>query len=201
MITTILFDLGDVFFFTDFKTINQKMLARTGVPTMADPIKLPGFHQDLNAGKITIDKAFDMLRKSVNSNTPIDVLKSTYSKLYLKYSEIPQEMIKLTKKLKHNYELVCITNTNPLHKELNKARGLFDVFNNVFVSAELKQVKDCDLFKKILRELNLTASECLFIDNLELNVSEARKAGIDSIQFRDYKQLLDELKARNIRVK
>ena len=151
------------------------------------------FYVDFVEGKISIEEYFDNLRKAVNSNVPIDTLKKVYSEAYVKYSIIDEGMVELAKKLKRNYSLFCITNSNLLHKNINKERGLFDVFERVFSSTESKRLKNVHWFKDILNELNLNGKECIFIDDLTENISQAREAGINSIQFSDKDSLIKDL--------
>lgn len=200
-VKAILFDLGDVFYTVDYEKINKEMIERTGVPIKSFTETKRYFYKDYVAGKITTEEYFDSLRKAANSNASIPLLRKVYAAAYVKYSKIDRKMLSLASELHKRYRLICITNTSPLHKEINMERGLFDVFDQVFASAEAKRIKNVEWFKEILAELKIKSAECVFVDDLEENVGAARAAGIDSIQFTDYESLIRELSVRKIEMK
>ena len=62
-------------------------------------------------------------------------------------------MMTVIKKLKENYKIFALSNTNALHKEVNKKRGFFDAFNKLFLSFEMGMKKpDKRIFIRILEE-------------------------------------------------
>ena len=201
MIKAMLFDLGEVFFIIDNKKLDEELIKKTGVSIKPSTGKHFQFYVDFVEGKISIEKYFDNLRKAVNSNATIETLRKVYSDAYIKYSVIDKSMVELAKELKKNYKLFCITNTNLLHKNINEERGLFDVFEKVFSSTESKRLKNAHWFRDILTELNLSEEECIFIDDLSENISQAREAGINSIQFTDRESLVRSLAEYNILIK
>ena len=201
MINAIMFDLGEVFFIIDNKKLDDELIKKTGVSIKPTVGKHFQFYVDFVEGKISIEEYFDDLRKAVNSNVPIDTLRKVYSDAYIKYSLIDKGMVELAKNLKKNYRLFCVTNTNLLHKNINQERGLFDVFERVFSSTESKRLKNALWFKEILNELNLSGSECIFIDDLNENIFQAREAGINSIQFTDRESLIKDLAEYDVIIK
>ncbi len=198
MIKTIMFDLGEVFFTINHKKLDEEMIEKTGVTIRPAKGTHHDFYVDFVAGKISIEEYFDNLRKAVNSDAPIELLNKVYSEAYIKYSIIDQGMLELAKKLKNKYQLICITNTNLLHKNINKKRGLMDVFDKVFSSTEAKRLKDTSWFKDILLELKLEGSSCIFIDDSKENVAAAEEAGINPILFVDEADLISDLAKFNI---
>ena len=188
-----MFDLGEVFFVIDNKKLDGELIKKTGVSIKPATGKHFQFYVDFVEGKISIDEYFDNLRKAVNSNVPVNTLKKVYSDAYIKYSVIDKGMVELAKNLKKNYRLFCVTNTNLLHKNINEERGLFDVFEKVFSSTESKRLKNKAWFKNILNEINLKGSECIFIDDLSENISQAKETGINTIQFTNKESLLNDL--------
>jgi len=201
MINAIMFDLGEVFFIIDNKKLDDELIKKTGVSIKPTVGKHFQFYVDFVEGKISIEEYFDDLRKAVNSNVPIDTLRKVYSDAYIKYSLIDKGMVELAKNLKKNYMLFCVTNTNLLHKNINQERGLFDVFERVFSSTESKRLKNALWFKEILNELSLSGSECIFIDDLNENIFQAREAGINSIQFTDRESLIKDLAEYDVIIK
>ncbi len=195
-----MFDLGEVFFTVDHNQLDKELVSKTGVSIKPAEGKHFQFYVDFVKGEISIDEYFDSLRKAVNSPASIALLNKVYSEAYLKFSSIDYGMIDLAKKLKTKYKLVCITNTNLLHQQINKERGLFDIFEKVFSSTDYKRLKDSSWFKDILLELNMVGSECLFIDDLKENVEAAKSAGINVMVFKDRDSLIKDLTDYGIKI-
>ena len=105
----------------------------------------------------------------------------------------------LVRKLKRNYQVALLSNVTLPIASLNSRR--YALFNPVILSCKAHFRKpDLSIFSYCLRKIGCLARESIFIDNLAINVRGARKAGIDSIQFRSIFQLKKELKKRHISV-
>ena len=77
-------------------------------------------------------------------------------------------------------------------------RGLKEYFDVIAISANLHSGKDSDsIFKYVLDVLDISASECLFIDNTEKNLVIPRKMGMATILYdddnRDYDLFVNDL--------
>ena len=70
-----------------------------------------------------------------------------------------------------------------------------DFFDGVFVSADYRMLKpDVEIFKVFLEKYGLKADECLFVDDLEVNVAGAAKAGMKTFRFMgDYDAVISQL--------
>lgn len=90
-------------------------------------------------------------------------------------------------------------------RELNEYRidtfYLRDHFVAFFSSCYLGVKKpDAGIYRTVLRIMQRQPTECLFIDDRPLNVEEARKQDIQTIQYRDPPQLRRELEKKGIPV-
>ncbi len=99
--------------------------------------------------------------------------------------------------LKEKYTLGCLSNTNALHWErFTREFNLEQYFNHVFVSHKVGSLKpDATFFIHALDNVSLDAHRILYCDDLPLNVSAARDAGIDAYQtkgFHEVKNLIEE---------
>lgn len=110
------------------------------------------------------------------------------------------EMIKLVRECKNQkdkngkqkHNLLILSNWDkesfPLVKK--KCKNLFKHFDDkhIIISADVKLLKpESEMFNHILKKFKLNPKDCVFIDDQEENVSAAKKAGIESIQHKDYK--------------
>lgn len=59
-----------------------------------------------------------------------------------------------------------------------------DFFNGVFVSSNYRMLKpDVEIYKRFLKEYDLKPEECLFVDDMEVNVEAAKQAGMNAFRF------------------
>ncbi len=72
-----------------------------------------------------------------------------------------------------------------------------DFFNGVFVSSNYLMLKpDVEIYKRFLKEYDLKPEECLFVDDMEVNVEAAKKAGMNAFRFTgDYEEVINLLQA------
>ncbi len=93
-------------------------------------------------------------------------------------------MIQIVSQLKDKARVVVGTNTIESHYGLHQQLGDYDSFDAVYSSHLLGVAKpDQRFYQKILEAEGQAPSETVFIDDLEENVTAARKIGIFSILF------------------
>lgn len=187
-ITTVFFDLGDVVFFPDWVVINTQVIQKTGC-SIFKPRTEVNYHALLNRGKLSVDEYFEVLR-GTNS---IEIMKfiSAYEEAYLEFAPFDMRMRTILDTLRtKSLRLMCITDTNPLHRKLNMQKGIFDYFEKCYCSYETGNFK-CDkgYFESILQENSLKPENCLFIDDSLKNIQRAEEAGLQTIHFKDVDSL------------
>lgn len=85
----------------------------------------------------------------------------------------------LLRKLKARHHLACLSNTNAIHWE--RFPALHALFDSRFLSHEMGFVKpDRGAFEFVLARLNARPEDVFFFDDLLINVSAARKVGINA---------------------
>ncbi|MDF2437638.1 MAG: hypothetical protein K0Q95_2014 [Bacteroidota bacterium] len=103
--------------------------------------------------------------------------------------DLPQERLDLLKRLKETHRTFLLSNTNEIHIEtiydmLAKKMGiatLDEYFEKIYFSYEMKMRKpDEEIFKHVLSENGLIASETLFIDDSPQHIEGAKKVGIQT---------------------
>lgn len=95
-----------------------------------------------------------------------------------------------------HYKVVALTNWS--HETFPVALSTFDFlhwFEGILVSGEEKTRKPFrDIYELTLSRFNIEAEKALFIDDNLRNVEAAKTLGINSILFKNPKQLKDELR-------
>ena len=75
----------------------------------------------------------------------------------------------------------------------------FQLFETILLSGDVKLVKpDPRIFRALLDRINRPASECLFIDDSEENITAAQTLGFEAIRFESSAQLRSELRQRGL---
>jgi putative hydrolase of the HAD superfamily len=92
--------------------------------------------------------------------------------------------------LKNKYRVVCGTNTIDSHYYYLQKADYYSVFDKVYASNLMGYSKPQEeFFNYILKEENVKPEEVVFIDDSIENINSARKIGLKTILFDDYKGL------------
>ena len=102
----------------------------------------------------------------------------------------------IIKRLEGNYNLILLSDYPKEWKEfLLENNKEIEIFKIKYFSCDYGKIKsDGDFFKYVIKDLNISPEDSIFIDDLERNVETASKYGIKGIVFRNSKQLEEELK-------
>jgi len=101
-------------------------------------------------------------------------------------------MINCVRMLRRNgYSVYALTNVSSPHLEFFRRTGLADEFDHIYASSELGSVKpNREIFQKVLRFLDTSPTEVVFVDDRVENVKAARDYGIRwAFRFKSISQL------------
>ncbi len=102
----------------------------------------------------------------------------------------------LIKRLRKKYKVALLTNNNRSRYEIAAAK-FFDpkIFDRTFVSCLMGMRKpSASIYRRVLSEMGVKASETVFVDNMEKNVTGANRVGIRGIMYTNYTRLENELR-------
>jgi len=182
MIKAVIFDYGGVVHSLSKAGATQRIAEAYGL--LADEIKI--FTKDLGIkfgeGMINEEQYWEELSKLVGKPKPEnyqEVWKYKTTEDYVIYPEI----INLVEEIKTCGILtIVLSNTIPPHAEFNREQGGYDHFDKVYLSYEMGVRKpDKRAYEIVLREMNLDAHECIYIDDLEENLVPANEMGMRTI--------------------
>ncbi|MFH1663777.1 MAG: HAD-IA family hydrolase [archaeon] len=105
-------------------------------------------------------------------------------------------MKELLKELKnHHLIAICSNNNWDAYLAHEKKFGWDEIFDVKVLSGKYGVRKpDAKIYKILLKELGVKASNCVFVDDSEENVHGAQKAGMKGILFTSVPELVKELK-------
>lgn len=181
MIKTLIFDFGDVFINLDKEGAMENALNLFEIETLSEE------HIAINAlyeqGLLSTDEFITFYLENFPDLTKKDIIEA-WNYILL---DFPKKRLQFIKKLaqENTYKLILLSNTNELHinwiKEnisfYEEFKNCFDVF---YLSHDIQLRKPNEaIFKFVLKENNLKADDCLFIDDTKENTDAAALLNIN----------------------
>ncbi len=183
-VKNIVFDIGNVM----VKWAPQDVVA-TLFPESNDPDKLSDslfksqIWYDLNLGNITEKEAIAIYATTFG----IEVTRLEKLMCMIKESLTPLagSFELLDKLYKSGFPLFSITdNVKEIVLYLKTKYDFWSKFKGVVISADISVLKpDPKIYKHLIEKYNLLPEECIFFDDLSINVEGAKKVGMNAIQF------------------
>jgi len=126
--------------------------------------------------------------------------KETFCRFYSELFTVNEDVVTLLPRLKKNYRLVLLSNTNSIHKKYGWEHYSFlSNFEKLILSHEVNAVKPEEaIYREVEKHTGLPSNEHLFIDDIPGYIEGAKKCGWDGIVFSNYKQLYNDLNQKGI---
>ena len=111
------------------------------------------------------------------------------------YDPINQDIAEMIKRLKKSHRMIIMSNSCPELKENVESNDFYDIFDKKYFSYDVGMKKpNKEFFEHVLKENDLKAGECVFIDDAPKNVDIANEIGMKGILYLSPHQLEEELK-------
>jgi glucose-1-phosphatase len=194
-IKAIIFDLGKVIFDVSFDRTFESWASNSNkqFADIKNIFRFDDLYEKFERDEITSPEFRKLLSKKLDITISDQLFDKGWCNLYLDvYPEIENLLIKL----KTNYRLVALTNTNKIHETVWKVRysSILQHFEKVFSSSDIKTRKpEEQSFKIVLDYLQLKPQETLFVDDNEDNTKGAESLGIRSILVSSPQQMINDL--------
>jgi len=193
----IIFDLGAVILNINYQnTIDEftKLGIKNAATFYSKKVQTDLFNQ-IETGMISSNEFLKALQKETKSANIIEVEQAWNAMLL----ELPEERVQLIKKLKNNYTIYLLSNTNAIHinafkRQLGKTKWLSfcELFDKIYLSHELGLRKpDVKIFEYVLKEQKLKTEEVIFIDDSPQHIASAKKIGIHCHHLLDDEDIID----------
>lgn len=201
MIKAVIFDFGSVLvrggeWGIIYRTIAKILkISPKKVREISKPLR-----EKWSKSKIDEKKFWQELEKRVGKKLPPKFKKDLWHQPYKEKTKDIKESWKILKELKkRRFRLALLSNIIPPTVKANKDVGRFKRLKKIgFETLVLSCQVGCrkpepKIYKIVLKRLNLPAKECLFIDDVLVNIRAAKKLGMRGIHFKTPKQLKKEL--------
>lgn len=184
MIKNIVFDLGGVLAHLTRETAIErfKSLGVHEVVEMLDPYLQSGSFLAVEDGSMSKED----FRKDLSTRAGRELTHDDIAWAYLGFlAEVPQYKLDYIEKLRKDYNIYILSNTNPYVMEYSesdlfceKGLPLSYYYDMKFASCEMGVVKPSkDIFLKMIEEAKLNPKETLFIDDGPRNIEIASSLG------------------------
>ncbi|WP_100615567.1 HAD family hydrolase [Confluentibacter citreus] len=180
MIKAIIFDFGNVFINLDIEGFTQNAFKHFKIDAFSE--EMIAFNSFYEQGLISTDEFLEFYTENFPKLTEEGLIDIWNFML----KDFPKHRLDFLKELKisSKYKLILLSNTNELHMDwIKKNVPFYEEFKNCFdafyLSHEIHLRKpNRDIFEFVLKENNLIAKDCLFIDDNKDNIKTANALGI-----------------------
>ncbi len=183
-VTTLIFDFGGVIINLDLPQCieNLKKLGVESIEMYLSNFGQKEFFLQFEKGEIDIPDFRNEIRKLSNRTLTDAEIDAAWCSFLV---DIPAERLVLLEKLRTNYKLLLLSNSNPLHVEVSAAialegtgKTIRDYFDKCYFSYEMGLTKpDPAIFEALLVDAGLEAAECFFLDDGPKNIEAAKALG------------------------
>jgi putative hydrolase of the HAD superfamily len=121
-----------------------------------------------------------------------------FKEIYFEALQPNAEMIELMRELRETgYRMAMLTNNvrewEPLWRAMLPVDEIFEiVVDSGFVGCRKPESR---IYELTLERIAAPAEACLFVDDVEVNIEGARRAGMSAVHFRDNEQAIAEIRA------
>jgi len=182
----IIFDLGNVIVDINMQDTIEAF-SRLGIRGIEKNVtqshSVGGFFTQLEQGRISPSKFYDNIRNKTGINASDEDIRQAWNAMI---GELPDERVNIIEKLREQYIVVILSNTNIIHLEYfdSLAKGyksLSDLFHQTWYSHEMHLSKPSpEIYKKVLDYHKVNACETIFFDDSKINIEAAQQIGIQS---------------------
>jgi putative hydrolase of the HAD superfamily len=199
MIKALIFDLGNVLIFFDWKIAERRLNEiQEGLGTLTTKFlkENNSIIKNLEKGKLTEDEFLNMIKSHLNSKIDKITIAKIFSEIFWENSELT----KLLPELRKNYKLFLLSNTNIIHRKFGWDHYNFlKNFDKLFLSYEVGFAKpEEEIYQLVIHSIDLNPSEVLYIDDIEEYVNAAKNLGWNAVQFKSNEKLIEDLKSFNV---
>lgn len=195
-IDTVIFDIGNVISRWDIRFLYEKLIDDPQeLDWFLKHVVTPEWHFQHDAGRPFVDTSRELTEKFPDYADLIQLF-------YPRFNETnPGEMdgvVALIERLhKADVPLFGISNFSAeFWPNFRAGKPVFDHFSDIIISGEEKLVKpDAAIYQLALDRFNVTADQCLFIDDRLENIEASEAMGIRGHHFQDAVMLERDLKA------
>ncbi|MBN2066836.1 MAG: HAD family phosphatase [Candidatus Diapherotrites archaeon] len=191
----VFFDAGGVVLKCNYWDFLEEAENRVGIAPKMGKHSAAVFDTELNLGEATVREALERIFPNASRGQMKQLLQ-----IWTGAWPTDWKMVELVKKLKKNYTVGMISNSDELHRKRLLKEGVLQLFEKPVLSHEVGVIKPGkEIFELALKKLNAKAGESIFVDDIQECVEAAEELGFRAIHFENRGQCEKELKKLGIK--
>ena len=120
------------------------------------------------------------------------ILDHVFGEVYMPPFPATQELVRRAKLA--GYSLYLLSNAGQDFYVYKKKIPALDSFDGLFISSDWKLLKpDREIYLAFLEKFSLCAQDCLFIDDMQVNIDGAKAVGMDGVCFNAARDPIEKL--------
>ena len=199
-IKNIIFDLGNVVIDIDPQLTYEAIAALSpsfSAPEIEESIKENKLWHNYEKGLISDAEFRDLLRQHFELEATDKEIDDAFNALLL---DIDPDRIDLIERLSTKFRIFVLSNTSAIHMvefenilaRCTERSSIWPLFEKPYFSFDMGLLKpDPQIYKTVLQEAGLVASETLFIDDLKPNIDAASQLEINTIHLQRPQTIAD----------
>jgi FMN phosphatase YigB (HAD superfamily) len=195
----IIFDLGKVLIYFDFKRAYHALESLCPYPAAEIPKRLATTNlvERFETGLVEPGDFVEQFSGILGLDLDYDQFCRIWSSIFTRIL-VPESMLE---GLAARYRLLLLSNTNALHFEMLRQNygSMLRHFHHLILSYEVHAMKpQPQIFQAAVECAGCRPEECFYTDDISAYVEAARQIGMDAVQFESSGQLERELRQRGI---
>ena len=193
MIKAIIFDLGNVIVNVDETNLYHKWAEGSGknFGYVTDYYENSATRKDFEKGKFTPGEFYNKVVEEINLKMNFSEFKKAYCDIFT----LNNDVANLIRKLKKNFRLILLSNTDILHFEcIKKKYKIINEFDDYVLSYKVHCRKPNPLiFMYAIKKSKALPFNCAYIDDIGEFIYVAKLMGIKAFQYMNFRKLKQDL--------
>lgn len=199
ILKALLFDLGNVIIGLDFERAYRALagLTRCGADEIPEVIHRANLAGPYERGELSNNEFHKRFCAVLDLDLAYDPFEDLWGDMFVSEPFLPENFLE---GLSRRYRLLLLSNTNDIHYRFLRERYLMlRHFDDFVLSYEVGAMKpDAKIYDEAIRRAGAPAGECFFVDDKQINVDAARRAGMDAVRFESRDELERQLRDRSV---
>lgn len=193
-IDTLIFDIGNVLARYDWhKLLKEMKYDEKTAQAVADAVFLS---DDWTEGDRGVRTEEEILQSFIGNNPAYEKeIRETFEHIGKTIAVFPYTRDFLTYFKKRGYKLYFLSNfSEPLYNRCTKELKFLQLMDGGYMSWQIHCLKpEPEIYQKLIKDFQIEPSKAVFIDDLLVNIAEARAQGFHAVHFKGKKDALRQL--------
>lgn len=198
MIKAIIFDLGNVIVKVNRTDLYKEWAENSGktAKEVMEYYSNSRLRTDFEKGRMNPNEFYEKIAQELGLKMSFREFKNSYCNIFALNVDVENAI----KKLKHEFRLILLSNTDELHFEYVKNKfKVVSIFDDYVLSYKVSKRKPNPMiFWEAIRKSKTLPMNCLYFDDIPEFIIMARLMGVKAYQFKGFEKLRTDLHKNNV---